>query len=124
MEENKIIPKLRFPEFEGEWENKKLGRLLTFKNGLNASKEQYGRGVKFINVLDIITNDYITYDNIIGQVDVSPKEIDKNKVEYGDILFQRSSETREDVGQANVYLDRNQVAVFGGFIIRGRKIDE
>ncbi|MER8322237.1 restriction endonuclease subunit S, partial [Acinetobacter baumannii] len=37
----------------------------------------------------------------------------------GDILFQRSSETLEDVGQANVYLD-SKPAVFGGFVIRGK----
>ena len=41
---NNLIPKLRFPEFqnEKEWEKKKLGELLEFKNGINASKEQYG----------------------------------------------------------------------------------
>ena len=38
---------------------------------------------------------------------------------YGDILFQRSSETLEDVGQANVYLD-SKPAIFGGFVIRGK----
>ncbi|MBE4044340.1 restriction endonuclease subunit S, partial [Vibrio parahaemolyticus] len=82
------------------------------------SKEQYGRGVKFINVTDIIENDYITYDRVVGSVDVEGKELEKNIVEYGDILFQRSSETREDVGQANVYLDKIKFATFGGFVIR------
>ena len=42
-------------------------------------------------------------------------------VNYGDVLFQRSSETLEDVGRANVYLD-NKTALFGGFVIRGKKI--
>ena len=46
------------------------------------------------------------------------------KVDYGDILFQRSSETREDAGTANIYLDKNNFALFGGFVIRGRKISE
>ena len=36
------------------------------------------------------------------------------------MLFQRSSETLEDVGRANVYMD-DQLAVFGGFVIRGKK---
>ena len=39
----------------------------------------------------------------------------------GDLLFQRSSETLEDVGRANVYMD-NRTAIYGGFVIRGRKI--
>ncbi|WP_304343430.1 restriction endonuclease subunit S [Chryseobacterium koreense] len=121
---NRNFPNLRFPGFLGEWEARKLGELLEFKNGINASKEQYGKGVKFINVLDILNNDYITYDNIVGKVDVDSTIINKFSVQFGDILFQRSSETREEVGTANVYLDKDKKATFGGFVIRGRKIGD
>ncbi|MCE7532963.1 restriction endonuclease subunit S [Acinetobacter nosocomialis] len=113
------VPKLRFKEFDGEWAKTSFQDLFIFKNGVNASKEQYGSGIKFINVLDIINNpNGITYDSIIGSVDITSKEIDKNLVKYGDVLFQRSSETREEVGQSNVYLGKEPV-VFGGFVIRG-----
>ena len=115
------VPELRFPEFEGEWFEKRLSDLLTFKNGVNAAKEDYGDGYKFINVLDIIQNDYITHDRILGSVNIPEAEFQKNIVQYGDILFQRSSETREEVGQANVYLDKDIPATFGGFVIRGKK---
>jgi len=118
------IPKLRFPEFKKVWTEKNLGELLEFKNGINASKEQYGKGVKFINVLDILNNDFITHDKIIGSVDVEKNIVDKYPVNYGDILFQRSSETREEVGSASVYLDKEHTATFGGFVIRGKKIGE
>lgn len=118
------IPKLRFPEFKKVWTEKSLGELLEFKNGINASKEQYGKGVKFINVLDILNNDFIIHDRIIGSVDVEKNIVDKYPVNYGDILFQRSSETREEVGSASVYLDKEHTATFGGFVIRGRKIGE
>ncbi|MBL7978058.1 MAG: hypothetical protein JNN12_06935 [Bacteroidetes Order II. Incertae sedis bacterium] len=118
------IPQLRFPEFSGEWEKKKLGDLLEFKNGINASKEQYGSGYKFINVLDILNNEFLTHDKILGSVDVSKDIVDRYPVNYGDILFQRSSETREDVGSACVYLDTDNTATFGGFVIRGRKIGD
>lgn len=121
MAEVNATPELRFPEFEGDWFVKKLSDLLTFKNGVNAAKEDYGNGYKFINVLDIIQNDYITHERIIGSVKISESEFKNNIVEYGDILFQRSSETREEVGQANVYLDREVTATFGGFVIRGKK---
>ncbi len=113
------VPKLRFRGFVDGWHEQTLGDLLTFKNGVNAEKGQYGRGYKFINVLDIIQNDFITHDVILGEVELSDKEVEKNEVKYGDILFQRSSETREEVGQANVYLDKEKTAVFGGFVIRG-----
>jgi len=33
MEKNKNVPKLRFPEFTGEWEEKKLGEVAIFKSG-------------------------------------------------------------------------------------------
>lgn len=120
----KLVPKLRFGEFDGDWNKIKLDKLLDFKNGINASKENYGSGYKFINVLDIIQNDYITSNVIIGSVNVTEIIYEKNIVEYGDILFQRSSETREEVGQSNVYLDKNRTATFGGFVIRGKKIGE
>jgi type I restriction enzyme S subunit len=112
-------PKLRFKAFDGDWSLMSFQDLFTFKNGVNATKEQYGSGIKFINVLDIINNpNGITYDSIIGSVNITSKEIDKNLVQYGDVLFQRSSETREEVGQSNVYLGDDPV-VFGGFVIRG-----
>ena len=120
--ENKLIPELRFSEFEGEWNEKELGEYFEFKNGINASKEEYGSGYKFINVLDIINNDYITNEIIIGKVNVSEEIFQKNIVQYGNILFQRSSETREEVGQSNVYLDKEKNATFGGFVIRGSGI--
>jgi len=101
------------------WEVVELKKLLTFKNGVNASKEQYGKGYRFINVLDIINNLTIKHDDIIGLVDITDKEFELYEVKYGDILFQRSSETREEVGQSNVYLDKEQSATFGGFVIKG-----
>ena len=90
---------------------------------MNASAEKYGSGVKFVSVSDIIQNDYVTYDNIAGYVDIDDNTLRKYSVEKGDIVFQRSSETTEDIGRANVYLD-NRVATFGGFVIRGKKIGE
>lgn len=120
----KSVPDIRFKGFSEEWEEKTLGELLLFKNGYNAGRDQYGTGKKFINVLDIIENDFITYDRIIGKVSISPKDFEKYEVKFGDILFQRSSETREEVGQANVYLDQTKTATFGGFVIRGRPLIE
>lgn len=124
--EGEMVPRRRFPKFakDADWCEKALGELLEFKNGINASKEQYGKGVKFINVLDILLNEFITHEKIIGSVDVSEEIVDKFSVNYGDILFQRSSETQEEVGTSNVYLDKHKIATFGGFVIRGKKIGE
>ena len=117
------VPNLRFPEFTGEWKGYHTTDFLDFKNGLNPDKRKFGKGIKFISVMDILNNDFITYDKIINSVESNTKEIKDFGVNYGDILFQRSSETLEDVGRANVYLD-NKTALFGGFVIRGKKIGE
>ena len=73
--------------------------------------------------MDILNNAVITYDCIKTSVDVTEKELSDFSVERGDLLFQRSSETLEDVGRANVYMD-DKTAVFGGFVIRGKKKGE
>ena len=123
-EHNKInVPNLRFPEFKGEWEEHRLSELLDFKNGLNPKPDKFGKGIKFISVMDILNNAVITYDCIKSSVDVTEKELSDFSVEKGDILFQRSSETLEDVGRANAYMD-DKTAVFGGFVIRGKKKGE
>ena len=120
MKLKKNVPALRFPEFEGDLKLTYLGEILDFKNGINADKLQYGKGYKFINVLDIINNAPIYYESILGNVEITEEEFLKNDVQYGDILFQRSSEIREEAGQSNIYLDKKQNATFGGFVIRGR----
>lgn len=86
---------------------------------MNPDAKRFGRGTKFISVMDILNNQFICYDNIRASVEVVDGDIKTYGVNYGDILFQRSSETLEDVGQANVYLD-SKPAVFGGFVIRGK----
>ena len=120
---NLNVPNLRFPEFEGEWEEHGLSDRLDFKNGLNPKPDKFGKGIKFISVMDILNNAVITYGCIKASVDVTEKELSDFSVEKGDLLFQRSSETLEDVGRANVYMD-DETAVFGGFVIRGKKKGE
>ena len=123
--DNKVlnVPPLRFPEFTKEWEEHALAEYLDFKNGLNPDVKHIGRGLPFISVMDILADGTINYDSIRGKVEATEREIENFSVEKGDILFQRSSETLEDVGRANVYMD-NRTAVYGGFVIRGRKIGD
>lgn len=123
--DNKVlnVPPLRFPEFTKEWEEHALAEYLDFKNGLNPDVKRIGRGLPFISVMDILADGTINYDSIRGKVEATEREIENFSVEKGDILFLRSSETLEDVGRANVYMD-NRTAVYGGFVIRGRKIGD
>ena len=110
--------------FPKEWRLYQLSQLLEFKNGINADKEKFGSGTKLISVRDILSDKPITYDSIIGAVDINDQQKSEFVVKYGDILFQRSSETYEEAGTSNVYLDEKRTAVFSGFVIRGKKIAE
>lgn len=96
---------------------------MSFKNGLNTDKSQYGTGYKFINVMDVFGNDVITESKIIGRVQVTEKQLKENKLQFGDVLFNRTSETFDEIAMAAVYMD-HAIATFGGFVIRGRPKSE
>lgn len=119
-------PKLRFKADNGgkfpDWEEKKLSSLMSFKNGINASGDKFGSGTKCISVMDILNNPHLTYEVIKGSVDVDEMTLQTFKVEYGDAVFQRSSENVQDAGRANVYMDKKRPATFSGFVIRGKRI--
>jgi len=101
------------------WTETSLGELFKFSNGVNADKSRYGQGIPFINVLEVITYEGLTKDQIPGRIELAPAVAAHYCVRHGDILFNRTSETPEDRGLASVYLSRSPI-VFGGFVFRGR----
>lgn len=105
-----------------QWDVKQLGDLYSFRNGVNADADSYGRGVRFINVLEPITHSHIHGQEISGQVTLTEALVSSYLVRRGDVVFNRTSETQEDVGLAASYLGSDRV-VFGGFVIRGRPTD-
>jgi type I restriction enzyme, S subunit len=109
----------RLPGFSGEWEPATLGDLFEFRNGVNADKRAYGRGIQFINVLEVITKPHLRAADLPGRVSLPQPLIDAFQVHSGDVVFNRTSETQEEVALGAVYLDTVPV-VFGGFVIRGR----
>lgn len=120
-------PKLRFKADDGtsfpDWEERKMSSLMSFKNGINASGDKFGSGTKCISVMDILNNSHLTYEVIKGSVDVDEMTLQTFKVEYGDAVFQRSSENVQDAGRANVYMDKERPATFSGFVIRGKRTE-
>lgn len=104
-----------------DWEVVPLSDLLDFRNGVNADKSAYGQGIRFINVLEVITNSHLRADDVPGRVSLSKAAISAYAVRRGDLVFNRTSETQEEVGLAAVYQD-DEPLVFGGFVIRGRPL--
>ena len=117
-------PEIRFAGFTDPWEQRKLGELLLFQNGFNGSSESFGSGVPLISVMDVLDDEFITHETVRSKARLNYEEASRYCVEYGDVLFQRSSENQEDAGTSNVYLDQHVPSAFGGFVIRGKKVDE
>ena len=102
-----------------DWTVVPFQQLLDFRNGINADRRAYGKGVAFINVFEIISKGHLKVQDIPGRVSIDKKSIESYLVRQGDIVFNRSSETQDEVGLSSVYLD-DTPAVFGGFVIRGQ----
>lgn len=107
-------PELRFPGYSGEWKEERLGDIGSTYSGLSGkSKEDFYTGdSKFVTFMNVLSNVRIDTD-ILGNVNVNDGE-HQNKVEHGDMLFNTSSETPEEVGfcavfdkvvEENVYLN-------------------
>ena len=102
------------------WQKVALGEFMEFKNGINADKSAYGQGTKFVNVMDVFRKSFLKKDDITGKIQISEKQLSEYSVIHGDILFNRTSETREEIAYSTVYTDKETVT-FGGFVIRGRQ---
>ncbi|HCZ6569721.1 TPA: restriction endonuclease subunit S, partial [Staphylococcus aureus] len=102
--QTKNVPELRFPGFEGEWEEKKVGELLEFKNGLNKGKEYFGSGSSIVNFKDVFNNRSLNTNNLTGKVNVNSKELKNYSVEKGDVFFTRTSEVIGEIGYPSVIL--------------------
>jgi restriction endonuclease S subunit len=104
--------------FKGNGEYKTLENILEFKNGINFSKEQKGRGVLTVDVLNMYSQHIEVDTTNLYRVAIDLK--DDYVLRDGDILFVRSSVKREGVGFATMFKSIGEPVTFCGFIIRGR----
>jgi len=107
-----------------KWQEFELGELLLFKNGLNTEKENFGSGAPFVSYKDVYSGGIVTTKNLKQRVSLSEIEEERFSLKSGDILFTRTSETPEEIGFSCVFDDKYGNAVFNGFCIRGRPIEE
>ena len=114
------VPILRFSEFSDEWEQRSIGDVYSFKNGLNKEKEFFGRGTPILNYMDVNKNRHIFCVDILGKVMLTQKEISNFGIRKGDLFFTRTSETSEEIGLAGVLMEDVFGGVFSGFLLRAR----
>jgi len=97
----KQIPKLRFPEFRGEWEKKKLGEVAKFSKGKGISKSQISEdGInECIRYGELYTRYGEIIDNVFSKTNV---ELNKSVVsESNDVIIPASGETQIDIATAS-----------------------
>ena len=92
-----LTGKTRLPGFSGDWQKKTLGELGSTYGGLTGkTKSDFGAGAgKYITFMNVMTNVVIDCASF-EQVKVSATET-QNRVLVGDLLFNGSSETPEEV---------------------------
>lgn len=117
------VPNLRFPEFEGEWEVKKLEELLEFKvtNSFSRENLNYEVGtVKNIHYGDIHTKFQTLFDITKEVVPFINKDLnlgrisDENYCKAGDIIFADASENLDDVGKSIEIININGEKLLSG----------
>ena len=98
--EMKRVPKLRFPEFTDDWEQRKLGEVIESYSGGTPSvgvKEYYGGQIPFIRSAEInseITELFLTEEGL--------KNSSARLVDVGDILYALYGATSGEVGRARL----------------------
>ena len=112
-QEGETVPEVRFKGFEGEWNKAVVGKIGYTYSGLSGkSKDDFGTGnAQFITFMNVLNNAQID-TSILDFVEVRISE-HQNEVRKGDLFFNTSSETPEEVGMCavlkedvnNVYLN-------------------
>ena len=123
-QEGETTPRVRFKGFEGEWERVFVGKMGTAYSGLSGkTKDDFGFGnARFITFLNVLTNAKID-TSILESVNVSEGE-HQNEVKKGDLLFNTSSETPEEVGMCAVMDEELENVYLNSFCFGFRVTDD
>jgi type I restriction enzyme S subunit len=125
MSKDKLMPEVRFPEFdtEGEWYEKRISELGDTINGLTGkSGDDFGNGRPYVTYKQVFDNSIIVFDKC-GKVQISIND-NQNTLQKGDILFTTSSETPNEVGFASVLVEEpNEPTYLNSFCFSLRPFD-
>jgi len=108
----KNIPELRFPEFDGKWQENRLGEIARFSKGKGISKDNISEDGK--NVCIRYGELYTHYNEIIGEI-ISRTNVNKRDLvmsEKNDVIIPASGESSIDIAKASCVL-RDGVALGG-----------
>ena len=107
------IPKLRFPEFKGEWEEKRLEEICDPpKYGLNSAGIEFDGIHKYLRITDI---DEITHTFSPTDITTPSEFNDEYLLNKNDIVFAR---TGASTGKTYLYDSNDGDLYFAGFLIK------
>ena len=102
MEKKAKVPKLRFPGFTGEWEERKLGEVAEFSKGNGYSKDDL---VDFGTPIILYGRMYTKYQIQINDVDTFVNETKNSVYSTGlEVIVPASGETAEDIAIASAVM--------------------
>lgn len=105
-----IVPKLRFPEFKGEWEEKKLSDIASFSKGKGYTKNDL---VNDGSPIILYGRMYTKYETVISDIDTFVNLQEGSIISKGgEIIVPASGETAEEISRASVV--KNKGIILGG----------
>nr|WP_319401280.1 restriction endonuclease subunit S [uncultured Carboxylicivirga sp.] len=108
------VPNLRFPEFSGEWIEKRFDEIASdFSYGMNSAAIEFDGNNKYIRITDIDENTREFVPNPLTSPDGTIE--DKYKLSKGDIVFAR---TGASVGKSYLYNENDGNLYYAGFLIK------
>lgn len=119
-----ITPPLRFKGFNGEWSRIMIGTIGVTYSGLSGKgKNDFGHGdAQYITFLNVLNNAQID-TSMFEKVDIKECET-QNRVRKGDLLFNTSSETPEEVAMCAVMGEEIENLYLNSFCFGFRLFDE
>ena len=111
LQGNKNIPELRFPEFEGEWDNYCLEDICSFSKGKGISKKNIGKeGIDCICYGELYTVYNEVINKTISKTDLSYEDLILSK--KNDVIIPSTGETAIDISQTSC-ITKDNVAIGG-----------
>lgn len=106
MNTAKNVPELRFKEFNGEWEEKRLGDIGKFWKGKNISKDDLSdEGIECIRYGELYTTYKEKIEVVLNKTKLPLKELFVSK--RNDILIPSSGETAIDISTSSCIIKDN-----------------
>lgn len=102
-----------------DWEEKPLGEIATFRNGMNFTKQSRGASIKIVGVKDFQKHFWINFDNL-ESVTLDGELNDLDSLRENDILAVRSNGNPELIGRCILAGSVPEKTSHSGFTIRIR----